>query len=142
MSADYEEDVFSLTSPDGELLKVVRHNRDGIFFADPVKAMVYGADGRTIADTPYYRDVVFWRTSAHTFRLFGVGAFGYPGRTWDFDGKQFAERYGLLGDFLPILASPFKRPIGYGVAMLFLVFGVLGLVRWLWVDNPWVNAPG
>ena len=54
---DYERTVTSIVDDDGQQLNIVLHYTDGIVATDPVKLIIYGTDGTSVAETPYFRDI-------------------------------------------------------------------------------------
>src|SRR6516162_8751055 len=96
---------------------------------DPSKVVVYDADGRSVAETPYCRDVITWRVSKTSIRVFGIAlSSSLCNSTWDFDGKEFHKRHGWRWRLMPVLASLFRRWFSYAVVVSLAVYGITGLL--------------
>lgn len=143
MSADYETPVLSLIAPDGRELRIVEHYTDRIMFGDPVKLMVYDADGKVVAETPYYRGVIAQQLSPNSMRVFGI-AFGsdFSNQVWIFSGTQFDEQFSLLGRFAATAASVRKHWLGYLITIGFGWYGADVYMRQFQPDDPWSLVPG
>jgi hypothetical protein len=143
MSEDYERPLTTVADARGGELKVVRHYTDAIILADPVKVVVYDPGGGVVAETPYYRDVVTYRSPDAGLYLFGL--------FWTefFFHKAWSLRDGSL---VPVhrprcyvyatLASLRAHWLGYGVSASLCVAGMVAWLSRARTAGAWDVRPG
>lgn len=142
MSADYEIPAGTSTTEQGEVLRVVRHYSDGIFFLDPVKVVLYDAEDRVVAETGYYRDVVVTHARDGRLKVYGVGlgvALGTPlaNRYWLLQGRALAPLRSLRVHWDALTATLRARWLGYGFSIFLCTMAMHSLLSDLRLAGAW-----
>jgi hypothetical protein len=118
---DYEYKLSSVVQSAGGTTYVALHYRDGIIGADPVKLRIYDRQGRIIAETPYYRDVVYYVRSAGRIDSFGMDVFSlFFSDSWTIMNGDIVPNYDETRYLYFLLATLRFHWFGYFFSLLII----------------------
>jgi hypothetical protein len=153
VSADYEVPLMTVTDSQGSTLRAVRHFRDGIIVRDPAKVIIYDADGRILAETPYFRDVCAIDAGRGRLCVFGVHFLDPLHRGWFLRERTLVRMPPLRGALFACLASLHRHPIAYSISAFLCVTATISFLSrsrdlgtwdfdlggWEWAGIAWVG---
>ncbi len=119
MSADYEIPVTTITDAAGIPLRVVRHYHDGLFFADPVRVVIYDPANDVVAETADYPDVVITQAADGSLKIFGVNGIEklHLFQGWVFRDRTLNPNHSPWVFWEALFATLKARWLGYGFSV-------------------------
>ena len=122
---DYERAAGQFTGSNGANYSIVLHRTDGIVSGDPIRVEIRDDTGRTVAKTPYLRDVVLTQDPEGKTRAHAIGPDHSFWRSWTIaDGSLVEDPVTIRGVVSAFLTHLSARWPGYAFSVSLCVAGL------------------